>query len=314
MDNEIKAGETSSPSSFETLRVGLVLREGIDLNPVRVQFLKETRLLFPLAKITIFTHTRFWSEFDLFDYFDDVAAVEDGNGEALRDLIRDRDPDLLVETTSAGISGKTGFSDGWAPRLGHVRSVEISAEIAAHIHVKNSVSTPSLENTLAALGTVAVGPGELHRNILAEIQAQPPLDRILLSPWPLTDGAEPAWNPALWTDIGQRLLAAGHELVIAGAADHHAAAVALRSAIGETGVQLLVGRAGLRQTAILLGRARAALTAPGLMARLAALSGTPLVVLDLSMAPAAADLGAQAAATVKSLQSLLSSTSSRLLH
>lgn len=309
MDQELFPGAHRARMPGSATQLGVMLPEGTGFYQQKIKFLKEIRVLFPQVRITIFTYSRYWSEFDLFDYYDDVAAVSDDNEDGLKDVVKEWDLDIFIET-DLGLTAKPADQDTvaecWTGHFLHRRGLKISDEFTGNIYVKDCTMPSDIDNAIDVLGTVDVGDGELHQSITSQIRAQGPLDQIVLAPWP-SGGRDPAWKAPLWEDIGKRLIESGFGVVLAGSAEHHGAATALRSTIGESSVELSIGRASLRQTAIMLGRARGALSAPGIIARLAALAGTPLVVLDSSLQPPHPDPAAKAAAAVSSLRSLLAS-------
>jgi hypothetical protein len=307
MNKELFPGTPQASPSGAALQMGVALPGGTDFDPKKITFLKEVRTLFPQFKITIFTHSKYWGEFDLFGYYDDVAAVSDENDNSLKDVIKEWNLDVLIEIgldRTAQCPDREIVPECWASHFRHRRDLKISDEITGNIYVKDHTISADLDDVFAALGTVDVGDAELHESITREIRVQGPLDQIVLAPWLSGGRRNAAWKAEIWEDIGKRLVESGLRVVLAGSAEHHPAAAALRDAIGAPGVDLSVGRASLRQTAILLGRARGALSAPGTIARLAALAGTPLVIIDSAALPHHTEPAVQAAAAVANLQRL----------
>ena len=164
MDKELLPGAPNSSLPPASPQLGLSLPAGTGFDPKRIQFLKEIRTLFPDTKITISTYSKYWSEFSLFDYFDDVAAIDDGNEEGLKNIILERDIDLPIEMDS-GI--RTARADGnsaleyWRESLKFRRNIPISSEITGNIYVKDRI--------------IAVGEAELHEDIGTPLLASGPV-------------------------------------------------------------------------------------------------------------------------------------------
>jgi ADP-heptose:LPS heptosyltransferase len=270
--------------------------------------LGEIRALFLQSKITVFTYNRYWSELDLFDYFDDVAAVTDDHPENLGKIIRDCEIDFLLDAIPAEMSHAsllTPAPDTWAHDFHQVRTLKFTFGASINIYVKNHAIDPALDDALASIeSTPARVGGALHRDILREIELATPLNTIALFPWPRGVKRDKATHPPEhWVMIAHQLIKAGFEILIPGTAEDYTAAVAFKDAIGMPGVRLSAGRATLRQTAILLGRTRGAICAPGSIAYMTSLAGAPLVVLDDGTG--SSDSASDATAAVESLNSML---------
>jgi hypothetical protein len=289
----------------QKLSIGIALPTGTHMHPGITRLLVEIRTLLPQSRITALTYSRYWGELDLFDSLDDVAAVSDDNRAGMAKLTQDRDLDLLFEIDvqePAQSRRSESASDIWADSLHAARSLKFASGAYANIYVKNRAIAPALQAALDVLeNSPGHGGGVLSREILREIELAAPIDSIALFPW-ARGGRQGKTSQPLdqWVIIAHRLIEAGFEIQIPGTAEDYSAAIAFKDAIGMPGVRLSAGRATLRQTAILLGRMRGAICAPGSMAHLVALAGTPLVVFDQAQ-----DCLGGAAAVVASLMSML---------
>lgn len=268
----------------EVRRIGILMFGAIGDALLASSIMHDLRRKYPSAKITAVVSVSNSEIMGLLEGPDDTLVAPLGHPMRVIAMLRRRRLDILLDAgqwprISAIVAAlaRAKFTVGFKTR-GQCRHWAFDA-VAEH-----SAQRHELDNFRALLGGLGIQGCALPRfksDLLQAARECTTRPYIVLHPW--ASGYRShlrEWPPSRWIDLAMVLLSSGYRVTITGGARDCGRADALADAIGaEAQIDVLAGRATLRETALkLLGASAVVSVNTGIM-HLAALLGRPTIGL-----------------------------------
>ena len=140
MDKEISPGVHNAPLPRAFAQPGLPLPAGTEFDSTKMQFTNNFRMNSADAEAGVFAFTKYYSEFNLLNYFRDAVMLSKMNGEFLINISLERDFRRFIDINISNFDTSTdnhSAPDYCNENQKHKINIEISTEISMNIYVKD---------------------------------------------------------------------------------------------------------------------------------------------------------------------------------